>query len=98
MVAAGRGANPSTRRAFPDVTSLRRPSSAVNPRSGGEPDDPVQPVAVSQRERRQPELGRPLDQLLRIGRTVQEREVAVTVQFNIVEHQSNVLGMEIFQQ
>ena len=50
---------------------------------GREPDDPVETLVVGDRERRQPELDRPVDELVGGRGTVQEREVRVAVELGV---------------
>ncbi len=52
-------------------------------RRGQEPDGAVQPVVVGDRESRQADLERSVDQLVGRGRAVEEREVRVAVQLGV---------------
>ncbi len=55
-------------------------------RNLGEADDPVEAVVVGERERREPEPGRFLDQFLRVAGTVEEGEIRMAVQLGIGVH------------
>jgi hypothetical protein len=53
-------------------------------------DEPVDPIAIRERERRQPELDRAVDELLRTAGPLQEGEVALRAQRNVRVHDLTV--------
>jgi hypothetical protein len=50
---------------------------------GHEPDGAVQPGVVRDRERAETDLGGPLDEVVRRGRAVEEREVGVAMELGV---------------
>ncbi len=63
-----------------------QPDDRVQPGLAGrgrEPDDPVETLVIGDRERRQPELDRPLDELIGGRGAIQEREVRVAVELGV---------------
>jgi hypothetical protein len=50
------------------------------------PDDPVETLVIGDREAAQPELGRPLGQLVRGRRAIEEREVGMAVELGVGGH------------
>ena len=63
-----------------------RPQDRLESGGAGRPAEahgPAQVVVVGERQRRDPELGRPLDQDLRRGRAVEQGKGRMAVQFGV---------------